>query len=41
MFAFSLVIQILITNDNKESGKLQNLNIMRYYNALGMGSTNL
>ena len=39
MFAFSLVIQTLITNNNKESDKLRNLNVQCYYNASGMGDT--
>ena len=37
MVDFNLVMQTLITINNKESNKLQNLNVLRYYNALGMG----
>ena len=40
-FYFSLVMQTLITSNNKESDKLQNLNVLRYYNASEMGGTNL
>ena len=42
MVYFRLVMQTLITSNNKESDKLQNLNVLRYYNALGMeGGTSL
>ena len=34
---FNLAIQTLITYNNKESDKLWNLNVLRYYNTLGMG----
>ena len=34
---FNLAIQTLITNNNKENSKLRNLNVLRYYNASGMG----
>ena len=34
---FNLAIQTLITNNNKENSKLRKLNVLRYYNAPGMG----
>ena len=33
---FNLDIQTLINNNNKESNKFPNLNILRYYNASGV-----
>ena len=38
---FNLAIQTLITNSNKESSKLQKLNVLGYYKASGMGGTSL
>ena len=37
MLVLNIAIQTLITNNNKESDKLWNLNTLRYYIALGMG----
>ena len=35
MIVFNLIIQTLVTNINKESDKLQKLNVLHNYNALG------
>ena len=34
-------MQILITSNNNKNDKLHNLNVLRYYNVLGMRGTNL
>ena len=37
MLTLNLTIQTLITRNNKESDKLQNLNVLHYYNDFGDG----